>query len=242
MRILGKRLLIVTAHPDDESYLASGTMLKNAAVGGKNFVFCATLGERGKAHLKRKATPAELKRIRGRELERVSAFLGVARLALGNIPDAEVSKPGNRRMLREKLARFAHTVKPDMILGFGKDGISGHLDHIAAGAEAEAVAKKLCIPYLAFCMPPELAGAHGIRGLARRRAHGVYAKHHRPLEAPDVIIAIDGARKLRALRMHRSQLERDDPFHNIQKRAARAWLRAEYFALYHAWKPRPAHR
>ena len=231
MQILGNRLLIITAHPDDESYLVAGTMLKNAATGGKNFVFCATLGERGKAHLHKECSPAELKRIRKNELQCVSECLCVARLAVGDLPDGAVSKRENRSALRKKLATFAARVKPDMVFGFGKDGISGHLDHIAAGSEAETLAKKLRVPYLAFCMPPELQGTRGIQGLARRRAHGVYMKHLRPLEAANVIIAIDGARKLRALRMHKSQLVKNDPFHNIPKPAARAMLRAEYFCL-----------
>ncbi len=242
MRILGQRLLVVTAHPDDESYLAAGTMLKNAAAGGKNYVFCATLGERGKAHLRKECSPAELKRIRKRELQRVSACLCVSRLALGNLPDGGVSQPKHHTVLRAKLAAFAKRTRPDIILGFGKDGISGHLDHIAMGAAAEALAKKLRVPYFAFCMPPELQKTHGIQSLIRRRAHGVYAKHHRPLEAASTIIAIDGQRKLRALKMHVSQLEQGDPFHNIPKAAARAWLRAEYFALHTARKPLAAHR
>jgi len=60
---LGKRLLVVTAHPDDESFLASGTMLANANAGGNNFVFCATLGERGKSHLEQAVTEADGARV-----------------------------------------------------------------------------------------------------------------------------------------------------------------------------------
>lgn len=242
MHILGKRFLIITAHPDDESYLVAGTMLKNAAAGGKNYVFCATLGERGKAHLHRECSPAELKRIRKNELQCVSECLCVARLAVGNLPDGAVSKREHRATLRKKLAAFAARVKPDIIFGFGRDGISGHLDHIAVGEAAEALAKKLRIPYFAFCMPPELQGTRGIQGLARRRAHGVYAKHHRPLESADTIITIDGKIKLKALKMHKSQLEQGDPFHNIPKSAARAWLRAEYFAVRDARRARMTHR
>ncbi len=231
MRILGKRFLIVTAHPDDESYLAAGTMVKNADAGGENFVFCATLGERGKAHLRKECSPTELKRIRKRELECVSECLCVARLCLCGLPDGAVSERKHRAALQKKLAAFAKQVKPDIILGFGQDGISGHLDHIAVGEAAEALAKKLRLPYLAFCMPPQLQGTHGIRSLIRRRAHGVYAKNHRALGSPDIIIPIDGKKKLTALKMHKSQLEHGDPFHNIPKAAARSWLRAEYFAL-----------
>jgi LmbE family N-acetylglucosaminyl deacetylase len=232
MHVLGKRLLIITAHPDDESYLAAGVMLKNAAAGGNNFVFCATRGERGKAHLKKECSSAELKRIRRRELMRVSKFLRVSKCQCNTFPDGGVSRKEFAATIRRKLGAFAAAVKPGIVLGFGKDGISGHMDHITMGRAAEALAKKLRIPYLAFCMPPELQGTRGIQSLLRRRAHGVYAKRHRALESADIIVPIDGVKKLRALKMHASQLEKGDPFHNIPKAAARAWLRAEYFAMH----------
>ncbi len=229
MRILGKRLLIVTAHPDDESFLAAGTMHKNHKAGGKNYVFCATLGERGKSHLKPEPTITELKRIRKHELVNVSKLLGVTKFVLGNLPDGCVCFPKNKGVLRRKLVEFTTRVKPDIVLGFGRDGISGHKDHIAAGQIAEAVARKLRIPYLAFCMPPALqANQHHLRN---RRRHGVYMKNHRSLESPDTVIAIDGKRKFKALKMHKSQLEDGNPFWGLPKSVARAHLRAEYFSV-----------
>lgn len=229
MRIIGTRLLIVTAHPDDESFLAAGTMLKNHAGGGKNFVFCATLGERGRSHFKNPVTDTELKRIRLRELRAVSRVLHVLKLCIGKLPDGAVATPVNLKRFRTALQKFAERVHPDIVIGFGRDGISGHKDHVAAGRIAEALARKLKLPYLAFCMPPETQANHA--ALARRRRHGVYVKNHRPLESPDIVFAVHGARKLAVLRMHKSQLERNDPFWNLPRSMARAYLRAEHFAI-----------
>jgi LmbE family N-acetylglucosaminyl deacetylase len=229
MHILGKRLLIVTAHPDDESFLVAGTMLKNHAARGKNFVFCATHGERGRAHFKKPPTDAALKRIRTKELERVSKCLGVDRLALGKLPDGELSKPKYKAVFRTKLAKFASRVKPNIVVGFGRDGISGHKDHIAACEIAEMFAKKARLPYLAFCMPPKLQEYR--HWLKKRRKHGVYAKNNHHIESPNIVYMINGKKKLAALRMHKSQLKDGDPFWGLPRSVAKAHLHAEYFAL-----------
>ena len=50
---LGKRILVLTAHPDDEGYAMAGSIYKNYALGGSVFLLCATYGEKGMSHLKR---------------------------------------------------------------------------------------------------------------------------------------------------------------------------------------------
>src|SRR5262249_20573786 len=96
-RILGKKILFVTAHPDDESYLAAGTMLKNYAAGGTNFVACATFGEKGKSHMKTKVTASQLKLVREKELMTVSKFLNVHTLLMAGLPDAEMHQQLNQQ-------------------------------------------------------------------------------------------------------------------------------------------------
>ncbi len=228
MNVIGHRLLIVTAHPDDESFLAAGTMWKNSEAHGKNYVFCATLGERGKAHFKKPVTKTALKRIRKRELMLVSKKLGVARVKIGNLPDGEVSQSKYKIIFRKKLLAYIESVKPDLILGFGRDGISGHRDHIAAGEIAEKASKKFRIPYLAFCMSPMLQKYQ--HHLQNRRKHGVY-KNTPPLETPDIVIRIDKEHKLNTLCLHKSQHDNGNPFWGLPKSVANAHLRAEYFAV-----------
>jgi len=43
---LGKTLLFVVAHPDDESFTSAGTMWQNRLAGGKNYIICATYGKK----------------------------------------------------------------------------------------------------------------------------------------------------------------------------------------------------
>src|SRR5262245_7974418 len=85
--ILGKKILFVTAHPDDERYGAAGTILRNHEAGGITYVACATFGERGRSHLKRKATHRQLKALRKKELVAASKYLKVSELLMPGLPD-----------------------------------------------------------------------------------------------------------------------------------------------------------
>lgn len=225
--LLGKRLLFITAHPDDESYLAAGTMRKNSRARGVNVLVCATYGEKGASHLSRPTTPSQLKTLRRKELVAVSKFLRVKKLYALNLPDGGVEQ--HAHALEKACLRAAKKEKPDCIIGFGKDGISGHKDHIAAGLVAHNVAKKLGIPILRFTLPPRVARHARAWLMRRRKTHGHY-KDTCAHAKPTVSVRIAGAQKLAALRFHASQLDAGDPFTGFPKNGRREMLSAEYFA------------
>ena len=182
-KILGKKILFVTAHPDDESYLAAGTMLRNHEAGGVSYVACATFGEKGKSHLRKKLTSRQLKRLRKSELLAVSKFLKVSGLLMPGLPDASMGEKSNQEAFFKKLLTFAAKHRPTFIISFGNDGISGHIDHISVGKVAKQVAKELDLPFLEFSAPPDLYKSMEI--LKRRRKHGKYVKRlkHKPHDA-----------------------------------------------------------
>lgn len=226
--LLGKRLLFITAHPDDESYLMSGTIWKNHLAGGKNFILCATNGERGKSHLPVPATPGLLRRIRRLELETVSLFLRVDRLVRLVLPDARLT--AHSRELVAAARRLARDVRPQVIVGFGEDGITGHRDHIIVGRIARQVAAERRLPFCACTVDPRFA-ARAKQALAKRRRHGSYAAgwtHPKP----NMAVTVDPRIKLRAILMHGSQIEGHDPFAGLPRRMAAAALRREHFVWY----------
>ena len=93
---LGKRILVFTAHPDDEG-IAAGTMYENHRLGGETFLICATYGEKGKSHLKKSVTDAALKKIRKDELLRAAKILKIDEVVFLGMPDASVRE--NERKL-----------------------------------------------------------------------------------------------------------------------------------------------
>ena len=61
-------LLLITAHPDDESFFGAGTSARYTEAGVRVALVCAMLGQAGKAGDPPVAAPDELPRVRDREL------------------------------------------------------------------------------------------------------------------------------------------------------------------------------
>ena len=225
MKIIGKKLAFIVAHPDDESFLASGTIYKNFKSGGETFVLCATLGEKGTSHLKQKLTKAALKKIRKAELEAASKYLGVTELYTFKYPDAELQK--HKKETYKELLPIIKKINPDFIISFGEDGISGHLDHVAIGEVAKKIATKLDKHFLSFTRPPKLQkeAKHWFRN---KRKEGRYLEDFEYRKA-DIKIPIDGKVKLKAISFHKSQLDGNKPFAKIPKFAAEEMTKAEYY-------------
>jgi LmbE family N-acetylglucosaminyl deacetylase len=227
-KILGERILFVTAHPDDESYVAAGTILKNHEAGGKSYVACATFGEKGISHIKKKVTARQLKILRKKELLAVSKFLKISELLLPGLPDAELGKKSNQEAFFKTLLPFARKHRPAFIFSFGKDGISGHIDHISVGKVAKKVAKKLKVPFITFSAPPELHKS--MEELKKRRKHGKYVTRMNP-QPYDIEIKVNPSKKLKALHFHKSQLDDEGPLAKFPQKAVKQILTREYFSF-----------
>jgi LmbE family N-acetylglucosaminyl deacetylase len=124
MEIKPKRMLVILAHPDDESFAAGGTLAKYAHQGVQVILLCATRGEAGIPGL----TPEEAGTIRERELRQAAEHLGIEVNFLGYQDGGLASTPP--QMLLESIACWLDLVQPQVILTFGPDGVSGHSDHV----------------------------------------------------------------------------------------------------------------
>ena len=214
----------MVAHPDDESFTSAGTMWQNRLAGGKNYIICATYGEKGSAHLKKPVTQRMLKKIRGNELRQVAKFLKIDGLYFFNLPDTKVSSKTKIFLL--KTLDVIKKLKPDYIFSFGPDGISGHLDHIAAGKVAKMAAKKLKIPFLAFGASPAIRNR--FEQIKARRKHGRYAKNiSHP--APNTKVKINLKIKRSTLDFHKSQFGQSTMFADMPKALKKGFMDYEYF-------------
>ena len=172
-------LLLVHAHPDDESIFSGATMAKYAAEGTRVALVTCTMGERGgirrthpagegnwPSEESRMATVAKL---RAKELEAACAELGVTEhWYLGgpgrwcdsgeegdddprNFCSAELDEAA------DELAALVHKVQPQVMVTYDANGLYGHPDHIQAHRVAWHAYQHACDPlrtkFYALTMP-----------------------------------------------------------------------------------------
>jgi LmbE family N-acetylglucosaminyl deacetylase len=130
-------ILFVAAHPDDETFLAGGIMA--AAVKNGQNVICvtATYGEAGNTQDESKWPRAALGDVRRLELQRALEELGVTEHSYFGYADgccAAAPEPQAIASLRAVIEQC----RPDTILTFGPEGLTGHPDHRAVSAWTDA--------------------------------------------------------------------------------------------------------
>lgn len=130
------RILVVLAHPDDETFICGGTLARYAALGHSITLVCATRGEMGR-RLGRPpiATRETLPQIREAELRAACGALGIADLRLLGLRDKTLDYYAPDE-LAARILPVIHEVKPSVLLTF-HERISGHDDHNAIGRAAK---------------------------------------------------------------------------------------------------------
>jgi LmbE family N-acetylglucosaminyl deacetylase len=116
----------IWAHPDDETFTAGGLMATAVQNGQTVICVTATRGEGGVQDESRWPA-AELGTIREQELNDALEVFGVSKLHILNYKDGHCNAKDNEAItdIRDLIGQY----KPDTILTFGKDGLTGHPDH-----------------------------------------------------------------------------------------------------------------
>jgi N-acetyl-1-D-myo-inositol-2-amino-2-deoxy-alpha-D-glucopyranoside deacetylase len=232
-RAPGRRLLLVHAHPDDESIGTGATMAKYAAEGAQVTLVTCTLGELGEI------IPPSLAQLAAEKEDRLGEYrigeLAAACDVLGVTDHRFLGGPGRWRdsgmmgtpanddprcfwradvdEAAAALLGIIREVQPQVLVTYDANGFYGHPDHIQAHRVA----------WRAF----ELAGA-GSGGLARFYATA----------APDsaqVTTEIDATeyfgQKLAAMRAHATQITVSEPFFALSNQVRQRALGVEYYTL-----------
>lgn len=124
-------VLGVWAHPDDEAYLSGGLMSLARDAGLRVVCVTATRGELGTPDPVA-WPPDRLAGERSRELERSLGILGVTEHHWLGARDGACPRLDTDAVRR--LGELIDEVRPQTVLSFGPDGITGHPDHQAVSA------------------------------------------------------------------------------------------------------------
>lgn len=121
-------LLFLFAHPDDETFIAGGTIAKYAAAGVEIGVICATRGERGKTG--DICSREDLAGVREAELRDAAQILGIRYLQILSYDDqALASAPPDE--IRHTMVAAVRRQRPQIAITFDPNGMNLHVDHIA---------------------------------------------------------------------------------------------------------------
>ena len=152
-----RRILVVLAHPDDESFGMGGTLALYARQGVDVRLVCATRGEVGEVDPEFKETIKSAACLRTQELRCAVETLGLSELYFLNYRDSGMLGSEDNRHPRAlaaqpveqvaaKVAHLIREVRPQVVLTFDPIGGYRHPDHIAiqqATVQAFALAASL---------------------------------------------------------------------------------------------------
>lgn len=137
-------ILGMWAHPDDEAYLSAGLMAAAIDAGARVVCVTATRGERGTSD-PASWPPERLAPLRDAEMEASLAVLGVTDHRQLDYPDGGCAAVGADEAV-DRLAEIISEVRPDTVLTFGPDGVTGHPDHQAVSRWATAAVRQGATP------------------------------------------------------------------------------------------------
>jgi LmbE family N-acetylglucosaminyl deacetylase len=203
-------LLVVMAHPDDESMGCGGLILRHTRAGIPTHLICATRGEAGWMGKPLGAKEEDLAQIRAGELEEAAAALALSGVELWDYPDGGVSKV-DQEEITQRVWQEISKLHPRAVIGWGPDGGYGHPDHVAMGACTDAAVGAMAEgdrPAL-YHLAVDAQIAEFYRDALRLTNEGQHLSFT-ARDQVDVVFELDSDEvmmKLRAIDCHRSQLE-----------------------------------
>jgi len=141
----GRTFAAVVAHPDDDAYGIAGIVALHAADPRFRFILVhATDGEAGSIAEGAGAIRETLGAVRRVEDRRAWEVLGRTpdRHEWLGYPDGRVADVPEHELI-DRIEAVLAEERPDVVVTFGPDGITGHPDHVAVGAATDAAFLRL---------------------------------------------------------------------------------------------------
>ncbi len=127
------KLLVIFAHPDDESMGMGGALAKYSAQGVETYCVCASRGERGWCGPEEQNPGLQvLGKIREKELIAAVKELDMKALHFLDYIDGEVDQADHYEAIG-KIVTHIRRIQPQVVVTFPPVGNYGHPDHIAMG-------------------------------------------------------------------------------------------------------------
>src|SRR4051794_4844511 len=233
-------LLIVVAHPDDETFGTGSVIADAAARGARVVVCCATRGEAGEDVSGTTSSPEELALAREGELRAAAKVLGAADVILLDFADSGLNgdMPPNALAAADledvigPVAAVIEQVQPDVVVAFDPASVNDHRDHMQIGEAATRAFGRVAPPH-ARLYHWTLVRSVMDEWLVAMKAQGLLEEYvdldlGRPDDEITTIIDVTGVMDTRraAIAEHRTQLS---PFTGISPELENKILAVDYF-------------
>lgn len=255
-RTPARSLMVVVAHPGDESFGFGGAIATAAAAGAYVVVVCATRGWFDARLLDKSPAPGgknrdvkydavtwrNLDTVREDEMRRSVALLGVRVLRMLDYSEGDLDR-ADFDLLVARIVEPIRMHRPEVILSFGPDGVTGDSDHVVLSRAVRAAYERAAQP-LAYeddieedqvawraaklydlVVPSDLTK----QVLGDRSPVDGYGSPVPPTLSLD--LGEFAQLKLAAISRHVSQTGSDGPFHDWPAPARDAWLAQEQYRL-----------
>lgn len=232
--VAAPRLLIVVAHPDDETFGTGSVLLRAAADGAHTVVACATRGESGEVRDAVTVPDGDLGALREAELRAAARALGVAEVEVWGFADSGMDGEAASGTLcaaaREDVVAAVSDAldrhRPDVVVTLAAD--DGHRDHACVrDAVLEAVDRgdHPDLRVLLYCLPRSLMHAWVRHQAGNDKAAAYVALPEIGTPDEDLTTVVDaGAHydaRLAAIGLHASQAS---PFDALPEDLRRSFL------------------
>ena len=130
-------ILAISAHPDDETGFAGGTLARYAELGHDVYILETTRGEGGEVGEPPLTSKKNLGRFREQEVRKAARILGAKDIFFLPFIDPHMEINGIARQIDVPLADFVQAIathleilRPDVVITHGSNGEYGHPQHI----------------------------------------------------------------------------------------------------------------
>jgi LmbE family N-acetylglucosaminyl deacetylase len=247
--------MVIVAHPGDEAFGFGGAIAAAAASGAYVVVVCATRGWYDRRLHEGSPAPGgknrdvklgavtwrNLDTVREDELRRSVALLGVRVVRMLDYSEGELDREDFEALVG-RIVEPIRMHRPEVILSFGPDGVTGDTDHVVLSRAVRAAYERAAQPlqfeddleedqvaWRAAKLYELVVPADAVGILADRLGDEMYGSPVEPTLALD--LGELASLKLAAITRHVSQTGSEGPFHDWGSDVRDRWLATEHYRL-----------
>ncbi len=199
-QIVKPNLLFVFAHPDDDAFGPSGTLIMMSKDYDVHFL-CVTKGQSGENHGNEKGK--SLAEIREDEVRASSRIIGAKSIEFLDFVDGELCN-NTYHEISSAIQKRVDLLQPYILMTWEPRGVTGHIDHIVVSMACHFVYQRSPIinKLMLYCLN-KYQTSHFLEGYFIYRPPGYDPKDI------DLVVDVSSAwdQKIEAIKCHKSQIK-----------------------------------